>query len=146
MPGQFLILYHRCLPWDYPHPDIMEGHFALMFLTLLSIPKCYVMAGQWPDLLDGTCSANMPHYFYPCYGGQYQWYQISIYTTWNALYNLQPATIHLNLIPFSLQTLWRAILMISHRNIYVVIRPVQHAAGYDSSQTSLLALSRRYGG
>ena len=31
------------------------------------------------------------------YGGQNRWYQISIHTTWYALYNLQPATIHLNL-------------------------------------------------
>ena len=51
-----------------------------------------------------------------------------------------------NLTPCSLQTLWRAILLISYRNIHVVIRPVQPAAGYDSSHTSLPFLSRRSGG
>ena len=50
------------------------------------------------------------------------------------------------LTPCSLQTLWRAILMKSYRNIHEVIRPVQPAAGYDSSRTSLISLSRRYGG
>ena len=51
-----------------------------------------------------------------------------------------------NLTPCSLQTLWRAILMISYRNIHEVIRPVKPAAGYDSSRTSLISLSRHYGG
>ena len=51
-----------------------------------------------------------------------------------------------NLTPCSLQTLWRAILMISYRHTHEVIRPVQPAAGYDSSRASLISLSRRYGG
>ena len=80
---------------ELPPPRYHEGAFALIFLTLLSLPKCHVKARQWPDLLDGTCATNMPYYFCLCYGGQYRWYQISIYTTWYALYNLQPATIHL---------------------------------------------------
>ena len=46
-----------------------------------------------------------------------------------------------NLTHCSLQTLWRAILSISYRNIPEVIRPVQPAAGYDSSQTSLILSS-----
>ena len=50
------------------------------------------------------------------------------------------------LTPLSLQTLWRAILRISTRNIHEVIRPVQPTAGDDSSQTSILSLSRCYGG
>ena len=51
-----------------------------------------------------------------------------------------------NPTPCSLQTLWRAILRISYRNMHEVIRRVQPAAGYDSSQTLLTFLSRRYGG
>ena len=46
-----------------------------------------------------------------------------------------------NLTHSSLQTLRRAILGISYRNIHEVIRPVQPAAGYDSSQTSLFFLA-----
>ena len=45
-----------------------------------------------------------------------------------------------NLTPCSLQMLRRAIL-ISYRNIHEVIRPVQPATGYDSSQTSLILSS-----
>ena len=116
------------------------------------------------------------------YGGQYEVYHIAIYkytrgdtpcttcsrlrfisnltyfslqTLWRAILSLSYRNIHevipcttysrwrfiSNLTHCSLQTLWRAILSISYRNIPEVIRPVQPAAGYDSSQTSLILSS-----
>ena len=76
----------------------------------------------------------------------------SLQTLWRAILSISYRNIHevipctiyrrwrfiSNLTHFSLQTLRRAILGTSYRNIHEVIRPVQPAAGYDSSQTSLI--------
>ena len=142
------------------------NEYALSFLPLLwraisMISNLHIHDMIRPEQPAAGYDSSQPQSFLSRrYGGQYYWYHIAIYTRWYALYNLQPATIHLkphsllspdamegnindiisqytrgdtpcttcsrlrfisNLTHFSLQTLWRAILMISYRNIHEVI-------------------------
>ena len=178
MSGQFSILYHRCLPWNYPPPRYHGGAFrldvpdtvvptqmlcngeamarstwwymcneyALLFLPMLwraisMIPNLHIHDMLRPVQPAAGYDSSQPHSSLPPNAMEGDINDIiSQYTrgdtpctTCNRLRFIS------NLTSFSLQTLWRAILSISYRHIHEVIRPVQPAAGYDSSQTLLLS-------